>query len=49
MRALGNFNRIRDLTTPGMWDSPKLDANAVLGKKTIFRIAMTEVRDAGLS
>lgn len=40
---LENSNRMRDLTAPGEAE------NAVLGKKTVFGIVMTDLRDEGFS
>lgn len=45
VRGLENVNGL--LT--GKRDSPKFGMDAGLGRKTIFRIAMTEVWDAGFS
>lgn len=33
MRDLGNFNGIRDLTTPGKWDSPKFRHECSTGEE----------------
>ena len=45
MRGLENVNGL----LMGKQDSPKFGLDAGLGRKTIFRIAMTEVWDAGFS